>query len=68
MELKRLAPWNWFNKEEEAEHAVPVKHGGKGGYVSERHADPMARIHREIDYLFDQFFHGAFRPARGRTF
>ena len=26
MELKKLAPWNWFKNEEEGDHSVPVKH------------------------------------------
>ena len=29
MELKKLAPWNWFKKEEEHAHTVPVQHAEK---------------------------------------
>jgi HSP20 family protein len=58
MELKKLAPWNWFKKEEEIDHAVPVKHTGKGFYSPELHFDPTLPIHREIDRLFDHFFRG----------
>ena len=61
MELKKLAPWNWFKKEEEVDHSVPVKHTGKGSYYPERHPDPTLPIHREIDRLFDFFFRG-FNP------
>ncbi len=58
MEFKKLAPWNWFKKEEEIEHTVPVKHGGKSDYFPERYYDPTLSIHRDIDRLFNQFFHG----------
>ncbi|NLX18704.1 MAG: Hsp20/alpha crystallin family protein [Desulfobulbus sp.] len=66
MEFKKLAPWNWFKKEEEIEHAVPVKHAAKSGYFPERYYDPTLSIHRDIDRLFDQFFHGFGVPAFGR--
>lgn len=58
MELKKLAPWNWFKNEEESTHAVPVKHGDKRPMYSSAHHDPVVRIHRDIDQLFDQFFRG----------
>lgn len=57
MELKRLAPWNWFKKEEEINHSVPVRHG-KGTMYPEQRYDPMPQLHRDIDYLFDRFFQG----------
>jgi HSP20 family protein len=66
MELKKLAPWNWFKKEEEIDHAVPVKHQEKGGYFPERYFDPTLSIHRDIDRLFDQFLRGFGSPALGR--
>ncbi|WP_310599820.1 Hsp20/alpha crystallin family protein [Desulfobulbus sp.] len=62
MELRKLAPWNWFNKEEEIDHDVPVKHHGKSGYGADRYYDPTFPIHRDIDRLFDRFFRG-FAPA-----
>jgi len=65
MELKKLAPWNWFKNEEESDHAVPVKHGDKRPLYRERHGDPMLQIHRDIDHLFDQFFRGFDLPMRG---
>ena len=58
MELKKLAPWNWFRKEEESGHAVPVHHSERGGYLPERHYAPMLQIHRDIDRIFDSFFRG----------
>ncbi|MGE4559832.1 MAG: Hsp20/alpha crystallin family protein [Desulfobulbus sp.] len=65
MELKRLAPWNWFKNEEEIEHSVPVKHGGKKPHFPGRHHDPMLQIHQDIDNLFDQFFRGWGFPQTG---
>lgn len=65
MELKKLAPWNWFKNEEEGDHSVPVKHGEKKPLYSGHHHDPMLQIHRDIDHLFDQFFRGWGVPRRG---
>jgi HSP20 family protein len=67
MELKKLAPWNWFKKEEDIDHAVPIKHNDKGPYYPERHYDPTLPIHRDIDRLFDHFFRGLY-PAAMRPF
>lgn len=64
MELKKLAPWNWFKKEEEIDHSIPVKHQEKGRYYPDRYYDPTLPIHRDIDRLFDQFFRG-FGPLFG---
>lgn len=66
MELKNLAPWNWFKHEEENEHAVAIKHGKKRPLFPTRHHDPMLQIHRDIDQLFDQFFRGWGLPQGGR--
>lgn len=65
MELKKLAPWNWFKNEEEGDHSVPVKHGEKKSLYAGRHQDPMLQIHRDIDHLFDQFFQGWGMPRTG---
>lgn len=62
MELKKLAPWNWFKKEEEMEHTVPVVHG-KGLPYNGRHHDPLVQIHRDIDQIFDRFFQGFSLPT-----
>jgi len=56
MDFKKLAPWNWFKKEEEENaHAVPVRReaplaaaGGMGG--------PFGQLQQEIDHIFDNFF------------
>ena len=56
MELKKLAPWNWF-KDEEGTHGVPVRHDSRGGGSAlGRPYEPMLQVHREIDRLFDNFF------------
>lgn len=66
MELKKLAPWNWFKNEEETDHHVPVKHGDKGRPYPGRHHDPMIQVHRDIDHIFEQFFRGwGFPQASG---
>jgi HSP20 family protein len=66
MELKKLAPWNWFKKEEEEHQAVPIGHDRRlqppvapGGY------HPMMQLQREIDQLFASFFRGFDIPVRG---
>src|SRR5690554_1916834 len=59
IDFKKLAPWNWFKKEQEEQTAssalsvqrndVPVP----GGSVSS-----ILQLHREIDRLFDDAFRG----------
>ena len=68
MKLKKLAPWNWFKKEEEMTHTVPVKLGDQGKtYFPEHQYEPMVRLHRDIDQLFNHFFRGFASPAPGNT-
>ena len=66
MELKKLAPWNWFKKEEESDHAVPVRHSDKAAYLPERSFDPTLPMHRDIDRLFDLLFRGFSSSLPGR--
>lgn len=66
MELKKLAPWNWFKKEEESDHAVPVRHSDKAAYMPERSYDPTLPMHRDIDRLFDLFLRGISPSVFGR--
>ena len=50
MKLKRLAPWNWFKSEEpetKAKYELAPRYGGRN--------QPIARLHREMDRLFDDF-------------
>ncbi|ABK18537.1 Hsp20/alpha crystallin family protein [Syntrophobacter fumaroxidans] len=61
MDFKKLAPWNWFKKEEEQQSAnLPVQR-----YDQPRHDNPVARFHQEIDRMFDHFFRGFGFPSMG---
>ena len=67
MDLKKLAPWNWFKNEEESEAAVPVQHAAHQG-AQVQLTDPVSRLHREMDQLFNNFFQGfgllpSYRPG-----
>jgi len=66
MELKKLAPWNWFTKEEEIDHAVPIRRQEKGDSFPERYYDPTLPIHRDFDRLFEHFLRGFGAPALSR--
>lgn len=63
-EFKKLAPWNWFKKEQEEQQAaasLPVQRNDlpvAAGAVS-----PILQLHREIDRLFDDAFRGFGFPA-----
>jgi HSP20 family protein len=55
MNVKRLAPWNWFQHEEkEGERSVPVN----SELARSVPAYPVSQLHREIDRLFDEAFRG----------
>jgi len=46
MDLQKLTPWNWFRNDEQ----------GGGELMSPgRAADPFARMHREMDRMFEDF-------------
>lgn len=54
--MSRLAPWNWFRKEQEqGQQAMPVhrEDDRATGYGA---AIPVLQLHRDIDRLFDQAF------------
>jgi HSP20 family protein len=58
MEIKKLMPWNWFEKEEKnVEKTVPVR---REDVQDQGVAFPIAlqNFHREFDRIFDQAFHG----------
>ncbi len=55
MDLKKLAPWNWFKKEENDSHAVPVQHAHQSAY-SKNQEKPIFQLHKEINRLFDEVF------------
>lgn len=55
MNIKKLAPWNWFKKEQEQEGAkLPVRREESRN----RPDSPLFQIHREIDRLFDDALRG----------
>ncbi len=67
MNIKKLAPWNWFKKEEEEDAAmrVPVRHEGRHG-PDPLFSAPLSQLHREIDRLFEAWFHGTGFPSPDR--
>ena len=56
MEFKKLAPWNWFKKEEDNDQAVPTTHRGKQSDMVGRHYDPLRYFHRDFDLMLDRYF------------
>ncbi len=54
----RLAPWNWFRHEE-------PEQAGPGAVQPASH--PMARLHDEMDRLFDDAFRSFGFPERSRS-
>jgi HSP20 family protein len=62
MDLKRLAPWNWFKKEQEQEQHGQVLPGPRQDLPT--HQDhPIMRVHHEIDKLFESAFRGFGFPS-----
>lgn len=61
MDLKKLAPWNWFRKEEE-QHQTPLPTQRSGELL---HYNPILQFHQEIDRMFDTFFRGFGFPSMG---
>ena len=60
MDIKKLAPWNWFKKEEEGSGAiVPVKHSEKQTIDREDSGShPMIQLQQEMDRIFENAFRG----------
>jgi HSP20 family protein len=55
MDIKKLAPWNWFKKEQEQEGTMlPVRRQE----TQNRYADPFSQIRQEIDRVFESAFSG----------
>jgi len=55
MNLQKFSPWNWFKREEQ---------GGSGELLPARRGDdPMTRMHREMDRLFEDFFGSFDKPS-----
>jgi len=59
MDIKKLAPWNWFKKEEEdAGKTVPVMPGASQERGAHPIAGPLSQLHEEIDRFFNNTFRG----------
>ena len=60
MDIKKLAPWNWFKKEEEeAGSTVPMQRAdAQLQHLEGGMANPILQLHREMDRLFDNAFRG----------
>lgn len=58
MELKKLAPWNWFSKEEEQERSVPVHNIPGDRRLA---TNDMASFPHSFEGLFNNFFGNAFK-------
>lgn len=71
MDIKKLAPWNWFKKEEEESGAtVPVKRADSLANTARgASSHPIVQLQREMDRLFENAFHGfGFSPFRSELF
>jgi len=60
MDIKKLAPWNWFKKEQEGK-MLPVRRQE----TQTPYADPFVQIRQEIDRIFDTAFSGFDFPSLG---
>lgn len=61
VDLKKLAPWNWFKKEQEVQQGTNQMARNSAGAVtplSSASRDPLLQLHREVDRLFDEAFAG----------
>ena len=58
MDIKKLAPWNWFKKENDSGgHAIPVQYKKiKNSHGASSRS--LGIFHDEMDQLFDNFFNG----------
>jgi HSP20 family protein len=71
MDIKKLAPWNWFKKEEEQSGAsLPVERRDALAQYSQGGAgNPIVQLHREMDRLFENAFRGLWvTPFRSEFF
>ncbi len=58
MDLKKLAPWNWFKDEEKESGSQVAIFPEKASPSSERRSDPTSMFHRDINDLFNRVLHG----------
>lgn len=62
MDINKLAPWNWFRKEQEQEgKSLPVARSVAPGFEG----SPLVQLQREIDRLFDEVFRDVSFSSRG---
>ncbi len=66
MDIKKLVPWNWFIKEEEAEKGLRVTQSDSRRQDHPMY-HPMQQIHHEIDRMFDSVFSGFGLPRFGSS-
>ena len=71
MDIKKLAPWNWFKTEEDQSGAsVPVRRSDALAQDHQGGAEnPIVQLHREMDRLFENAFRGLWvTPFRSEFF
>ena len=56
MDMKKLAPWNWFKDEEEAHSYTPATQTEK--VHPTQWAGPAASLHKDMDLLFSRLMEG----------
>ncbi len=62
MDIKKLAPWNWFRKEQEEDAQVQtLPEKLKDTHSPYEH--PVLKLHSEIDRLFERAFQGSGFPS-----
>lgn len=60
IELKKLAPWNWFRHEENETGTVPVQ---RSQPLSAYTDNPLLQFHQEVDRLFNNLMSGFGVPS-----
>lgn len=61
MDIKKIAPWNWFKKENSDNVlSIPVKNDKNTENRYSKHS--LSILHDEVDRLFDDFFNGLGLP------
>ncbi len=58
MKLEKLAPWNWFKKEEETSGPVPVRRESTEVMPAGSPVHPVLQLHDQIERLFEDAFRG----------
>lgn len=56
MNIKKFAPWNWFQHESDGGKHVPVRRGSTASMATS--GNPLMQLHNEIDRLFNESFRG----------